>query len=232
MKRLTVRLGAVALAVATLFGADAALAQGAKPAQSQGPVKLDLIAMQSPWTKLCSKDPANGKQVCYTTRDFGQQADQPPTLAMAVYEVKGEEKRMVRFLLPVGLLLQPGFRMSLDKGEPIDGKFAVCFPNGCFAEGQVSGAAMAALKKTTTASISVKNQGGVEVTFNVPMKDFAAAFDGEPVDPKVLEQQNAELQKQLEERAHKQRELLEKGQSSAPAAPATPAPAPAAAPAK
>ena len=64
----------------------------------------------------------------------------------------------------------------------------------------------------------------LQVTFNLPMKDFAAAFDGKPVDPKVLAQQNQELQKQLEERARLQREKLEQQQGApAPAAPAAPA---------
>jgi len=70
------------------------------------------------------------------------------------------------------------------------------------------------------------------VTFNLPMKDFGAAFDGAPVDPKVLEQQNEELQKQLQKRAEDQRKKTEQLQQTngvppapgaAPAAPATPA---------
>jgi invasion protein IalB len=130
-----VRLGGSALAVAAMFVAGAAWAQSPKTAapaagQPGGPVKLDLIAMQSPWTKLCAKDPSTGKETCYTTRDFGQAGGQGPTLAMAVYSQAGEDKRNVRFLLPLGLLLRPGFRMTLEKGEPIDGKFGFCFPTG------------------------------------------------------------------------------------------------------
>ena len=53
--------------------------------------------------------------------------DQPPTLAVAVYQVTGEDKRIVRVLLPLGLLLRPGFRLLLDKSDPIDGQFAICF---------------------------------------------------------------------------------------------------------
>ncbi len=223
-----VRFGALALAAATILCADAAFAQATKPAApapaAAGPVKLDLIPMQSPWTKICGKDQGNGKEVCYTTRDFGQAADQPPTLAVAIYQVAGEDRRMARFLLPVGLLLQPGVRLNLEKGDPIAGKFAICFPNGCFAEVQLDGAAISAMKKTTVASVVVKNQANIEVTFNIPMKEFAAAFDGPAVDPKLLEQQNQDLQKQLEEKARKQREQLEK-QSTAPAAPSAPAPA-------
>ena len=130
----------------------------APAAAPAGPIKLDLQPMASPWTKICGKDPPRSKEVCYTTRDFGQAADQPPTLAMAVYQMSGEDKRIARFLLPVGLLLQPGFRLVIDKGEPIEGKFAICFPNGCFAEAELNGQAIGALKKAQTAIVIVHNQ--------------------------------------------------------------------------
>jgi invasion protein IalB len=251
------RRGALMLAAAAVLAASGAMAQSTKPAPApsataapgtpaapagpaapgapgapavpQGPVKLDLTPMQAPWTKICGNDQNSGKQVCYTTRDFGQAVDQPPTLAIAVYQMTNEERRIARFLLPVGLLLRPGFRLVIDKGEPIDGKFAICFPNGCFAEADLNNKTIADLKKAQMASVIVRNQANVEVTFNLPMKDFGAAFDGAPVDPKVLEQQNQELQKQLEQRAQAQRQKLEQQQSTgapplvAPTAPATPA---------
>jgi len=200
--------------------APAAPAAPAAQGQPTEPVKLDLQASQSPWTKVCGKDQTNGKEVCYTTRDFAQGADQPPTLAVAVYQMQGEDRRIARFLLPVALMLQPGFRLIIDKGEPIPGHFAICFPNGCFAETDLNGAAMGNLKKATTISVQVRNQVNNQVTFNVPMKDLATAFDGPAVDPKVLEQQQQELQKQLEEKAKQQREQLEK-QTGAPAAQTT-----------
>lgn len=216
------RFGAVTLAFGVAMAAGAALAQTSpKPpvagaaAPATGPIKLELQAMQSPWTKICGKDPT-GREVCYTTRDFGQAPDQPPTLAVAIYQMTGEEKRIARFLLPVALMLKPGFRLIIDKGEPIEGKFAICFPNGCFAEAELNDKTIGALKKAQMASIIVRNQGNSEVTFTLPMKEFGAAFDGPAVDPKVLEQQNQELQKQLEEKARLQREQLEK-QSGQPA---------------
>ncbi len=205
--------------------APAAPAPGAPAAAPSGPIKIELLGLQSPWTKICGKDQSTNKEVCYTTRDFGQAADQPPTLAVAVYQMSNEEKRIARFLLPVALLLKPGFRMTIDKGEPISGSFALCFPNGCFAEAELNGASIAALKKAQAISVVVRNQAGVEVTFTVPMKDFAAAFDGPAIDPKTLEQQGQELQKQLEEKAKQQQGAAP---APAPAAPAAPAPSPAA----
>lgn len=231
-----VRIGAWTLAAGLVLAAGGASAQTKAPAapaapaapgapaaaQPTGPVKLDLTPMQAPWTKICGKDQGSGKEVCYTTRDFGQAADQPPTLAIAVYQMASEERRIARFLLPVGLLLKPGFRLVIDKGEPIDGRFAICFPNGCFAEAELNTATLGALKKATTASVIVRNQANIEVTFNLPMKDFGAAFDGPAVDPKVLAQQNEELQKQLQAKAIEERKKLEQ-QQGAPAAPAAPA---------
>jgi invasion protein IalB len=245
------RRGALMLAAAAVLAASGAMAQSTKPAPAPsataapagpaapaaapaaappGPVKLDLTPMQAPWTKICGKDQGSGKEVCYTTRDFGQAADQPPTLAIAVYQMANEDRRIARFLLPVGLLLRPGFRLVIDKGEPIDGKFAICFPNGCFAEADLNAKAIGDLKKAQIASVIVRNQANVEVTFNLPMKDFGTAFDGPAVDPKVLEQQNQELQKQLQLRAEDQRKKLEQQQSTG--APPAAAPAPAATPAQ
>ena len=222
-----VRMAAVAMAAATLLGADAALGQATKPAAPPpapvGPVKLDLVGLQPQWMKQCSKD-QGGKEVCLTQREFGQVVDQPPTLIIAVYQV-GEEHRFARFVLPLGFLLNPGFRLLPEKGEPIAGRFAFCLPQGCFAEAELSGAGINALRKSATASVVVKNQANNEVTFIVPMKDFAGAYDGPPMDPKVIEQQNQELQRQLEEKARQQREQLEKQQSSG--AQPTPAPTPA-----
>ncbi|MGO8797913.1 MAG: invasion associated locus B family protein [Roseiarcus sp.] len=221
------RFGAVALGCALAAPIGAALAQvapkPASPAPVTGPIKLDLIALQSPWTKICGTDQGNNKQVCYTTRDFGQAPDQPPTLAVAIYQMQGEDNRIARFLLPVALMIHPGFRLIIDKGEPIPGEFAICFPNGCFAETKLNGATIATLKRAQTATVQVRNQANVEVNFTVPLKDFAAAFDGPPVDPKVLAQKNQELQKQLEEKARLQREQLEKQSAQpAPAPPAAP----------
>jgi invasion protein IalB len=198
--------------------------------QTQGPVKVDLSPTQNDWTKVCGKDPSAGKEVCYTTRDFGSQPDQPPVLALAVYDVKGDDTRIVRFLMPVGLMLRPGFRFTIDKGAATDGGFEICFPNGCFAEARVKGPTIDQLKKGTILNVSVRNQVNNEVTFTVPLAGFGKSFDGPAVDPKVLEEQQKKLQEELQKRAEDERKRLEAAQPApAPgaAAPAAKAPAPA-----
>ena len=183
---------------------------------------------QTEWTKVCGKDQASGTDVCYTTRDFVSDQGQP-VLAVAVYDMKNaaqkQEVRVIRYLLPLGLLLQPGIRFNVDGQAATPGRFAVCFPNGCFAEaGGVDAGVVAAMKKGTTLNVSVQNQTQREVTFAVPLAGFGKAFDGPAIDPKVLEEQQKKLQAELEKRSEDMRKKLEQPGAAGAGAAAAPKP--------
>ncbi|MEH3144327.1 MAG: invasion associated locus B family protein [Methylobacterium frigidaeris] len=236
-------LGGLALGLASV----PALAQPKKPAapapaapapaapaqqgqQQTGPMVVQVKSepSQADWTKVCGKDQGSGAEVCYTTRDFVSDQGQA-VLAVAVYDMKGPQSaRVVRFLLPLGLLLQPGVRFAVDGGQPTPGRYAVCFPNGCFAEvAGVKDDVVNAMKKGTTLNVSVQNQVQREVTFAVPLGGFGKAFDGPPIDPKVLEEQQKKLQEELQKRSEEMRKQLESqnaGKGGAPAATAAPKP--------
>jgi invasion protein IalB len=198
-------------------------------AQNAGPsiVSVKAEPSQPDWTKVCGKDQNANTEVCYTTRDFVSDQGQP-VLAVAVYDVKGgpQPQKVVRFLMPLGLLLQPGMRFAIDQGPATPGKYAICFPNGCFAEAQVKDDFIGAFKKGTNLNVSVQNQAGREVTFAVPAAGFGKAFDGPAIDPKVLEEQQKKLQEELEKRSEELRKRLESNAGAAPAAGAQTAPKP------
>ena len=171
--------------------------------------RLPLIATQQAWTKVCGKDPSANKQVCYTTRDFSAEAGKPPVLALAVYDIQGDDQRIVRMLMPIGLMLRPGFRFTVDGQQPIDGTYEICFPNGCFAEAKVKGSLLDAMKKAKTVDVNVRNRDSAEVIFQVPLDGFGAAFEGPAIDPKVLQEQQQKLQAELQKRAEDERKKLE-----------------------
>jgi invasion protein IalB len=202
-------------------------APGAAAGAQAGPtvVQLKSEPSQTEWTKVCGRDQAQNAEVCYTTRDFVSDQGQP-VLAVAVYDVKtAQPQRIVRFLMPLGLLLQPGIRFAPDTTQATAGRYAICFPNGCFAEAPVSPDTLNALKKGTTLNVSAQNQVGREVTFAVPLAGFPKAFDGPAIDPKQLEEQQRKLQSELEKRSDELRRRLETsaGGGAAPgAAPAAP----------
>ncbi len=202
--------------------APGAAPQAAPQGQATGPtvVQVKPEPSQADWLKVCGEDPGNKKKICYTTRDFVSDQGQP-VLAVAVYDVAGDQNRIVRFLMPLGLLLNPGIRFSIDAGQGQSGKYAVCFPNGCFAEGAVGQATIDQMRKGNTLKVSVQNQFTREVTFEVPLTGFGKAFDGAPIDPKVLEEQQRQMQEQMQKQADDLRKKLETG-GGAPAAPAKP----------
>ena len=204
--------------------------QGGQAAAGPTVVQVKPEPSQTSWTKVCGKDQAANKEICYTTRDFVSDQGQP-VLAAAIYDVKGDPNKIVRFLMPLGLLLTPGIRFGVDTAQPTPGRYAICFPNGCFAEAQVKDDFINQMKKGTTLSVSVQNQVAREVSFAIPLADFAKGFDGAAIDPKVLEDQQKALQDEL---AKRQEELRQKlgagGANAAPGAPGA-APIPGAAPA-
>src|ERR687890_299834 len=110
--------------------------QPAPQAQQQtGPMVVQVKSepSQPEWTKVCGKDQNTSSEICYTTRDFVSDQGQP-VLALAVYDVKGQQaQKVVRFLMPLGLLIKPGIRFAIDQSAPIAGTYTMCFPNGCFA---------------------------------------------------------------------------------------------------
>jgi invasion protein IalB len=183
-------------------------------APPQGPQRVDLQPAQANWTKVCGKDQAANKEVCYTTRDFGVEPNQAPVLAMAVYDIKGDDTRIVRFLMPVALMLKPGFRFSVDKGALQEGAFEICFPNGCFAESRVKGPVIDTLKKGASVNVIVKNQVGNEVTFVLPLGGFGPSFDGPAIDPKVLEEQQRQMQDALQKKAQEMQNQLQQPQTA------------------
>ena len=201
--------------------APAAPAPGAGGQQSN---KLPLVATQKDWTKVCGKDQAANKEVCYTTRDFSAEAGKPPVLALAVYDIHGDDTKIIRMLMPIGLMLRPGFRFVIDDGQPTEGAYEICFPNGCFAEAKVKTALIDTMKKGTTVNVSVRNQGNAEVIFSVPMAGFGKAFDGPAIDPKVLQEQQQKLQAGLQKQAEEQRKKLEAEKGTSPTGGAAPAP--------
>ena len=195
--------------------------QQAQPQQAQpqnaGAVTVALKAepSQPEWTKVCGKEQAASTEVCYTTRDFVTDKGQR-IAAVALYDAKGKgAQKLMRVLVPLGFLVSPGTRITVDKNPPVAGRFSSCLPHGCFVEAPVKDDFVTAIKKGTTLNVSARNPAGKEITFTIPVAGFGKAFDGPPIDPQVL----AERQKQMQEEIQKRQEELRSRQMSNPGNP-------------
>ena len=197
-------------------------AGAAQPAAQGGPAIVNLKAdpNQANWTKVCGRDPATQRETCYTTRDFVAE-NNTPVLAVAVYETKldaSKVERQIRYLLPLTFLLQPGVRTSVDGGQPVAGRYTICVQNGCFAEFAPDNAAFSKIKAGTNLTLQVKNQADREVAFVIPLAGFAQGFDGAPIDPRVIEEEQKRQSEQLERQGEELRRKLQAGQPATPGA--------------
>jgi invasion protein IalB len=205
--------------------AQAPAAQAPAPQQQPtGPVTVAVKPdpSQTDWIKQCAQDPGTKKEVCFTTRYFVASDNGEPLLAVAVYSTQDDKEKILRYLMPPALLLQPGIRFGVDAGQQEAGRYTICFPNGCFAEARVKDEFVKSMRAGTTLKVSAQNAAGQEVTFEAPLTGFAKGFDGPPIDPKVLEEQQKKLQEELQKRGEamrKQQEEQQKQQAPAPAQP-------------
>jgi invasion protein IalB len=142
-------------------------------------------------------------------------------VSIGLREVKADKKKLLLVAVPPGVLLQPGMRINVDQNQPVAAKFSICFPNNCFAEADVSDAVLGQLKKGTNLLVRVFNQQGQEIGFVTKLDGFGKAYDGPPIDPKVVEEEQKRLQEELQKRAEEARKKLieQSGQGAGQAAP-------------
>jgi invasion protein IalB len=187
-------LGALAAMAAVIVGTSHSVAQqGAPKAQPKAKPKAAPAPTPTPtpqaqqagqpdltysfWTKICQKGPeANAKQVCFHARDAHLESGMPVALVVLV-EPEGEAKKLLRVTLPLGVSLQAGTRVIIDSGQPLTGPY------------EASNELITKMKSGQTLHVQGINGSGQPINIPMPLTDFAKAYDGPPIDPKELEQQ-------------------------------------------
>jgi invasion protein IalB len=184
-----------------------------QPAQQQAQPQQDAIQLiYSPWTKFCLKgQDTNAKQVCFTGKDGRIESGQP-VVAAVIIEPEGEPKKVLRVTLPLGMQLVHGTRIYVDQNQPQQSPYVICFQNGCMSDYEATADQLANMKKGQALTVQAINANGQALTLQLPLADFAKAYDGPPTDPKVFEEQQKKLQEELQKRADDARKRLEEQQ--------------------
>jgi invasion protein IalB len=188
---------------------QAPAAQGAPADQQQQAQGEQPPVVYSPWTKFCGKDNnPQAKEVCLTVKEARLETGQFLAGA-ALIEQAGEEKKLFRITLPLGMQIPQGTRLLLDKEEPQLGRYVVCLPNGCMADFEVSKDFVAKLKKGQQIVLQGINLPGQAASYMLPLTDFAKANDGPATDPKQFEADQKKLQEELQKKADEARKRLQ-----------------------
>jgi invasion protein IalB len=187
------------------------------PAQPQQQQAEQPQLIFSPWVKLCNKDPdPNSKRVCVTVKD-GRVESGLLVVSVAIIEMDGDQRKLMRMSLPYGVALTHGTRMIVDQGTPATAPFVTCLPpvvppGGCIADYEATVDTINRMKKGQLLTVQAIHMNGQPMSPQLELKDFAKAYDGPPTDPKVFEEQQKKLQDELQKRAEDARKRLESQQ--------------------
>jgi invasion protein IalB len=141
----------------------------------------------APWRKVCFKatQEAGSKMVCRTTIngkwDTGQIA-----IRVDLIEREGDPVARLQMFVPPGSFLQPGIKLTIDQGSPLQIPYVICLTNGCVAGSVANAGLIHDLESGQMLALEAVNSNVVGVTTSLPLKDFAEVHRAAPA--QVFEQ--------------------------------------------
>ena|SRR5258707_14986241 len=85
-----------------------------------------------------------------------------------------------------GSFLQPGIKLTVDQGSPVQIPYVICLANGCVAGSVATASLIQDLESGQMLALETVNSNVVGVTTSLPLKEFAKVYQGAPA--QVFEQ--------------------------------------------
>jgi invasion protein IalB len=195
------------LAVCALIAVSSGVSAQTNPAGSpSGQPQSHLPQLLfSPWVKLCNKDAdPRAKRLCLTFSD-GRLGNGQLLVNIALAEVDGEQRKLLRLSMPHGVALQHGTRLIVDQMQPATAPFVTCLPpglppGGCISDYEATADLIGRMKSGQILTVQAIHMSGQAFSWQLGLKDFAKAYDSPPTDPAVFAQQQKKQQDELRTR--------------------------------
>jgi len=153
---------------------------GGKPSEAEvGPrgEHMPRNIQYSAWRKLCFKS-SDGKTLCRTSSNGTWETGQVAVRVDLIERADGQPRLQV--FLPVGLYLQPGVKVTVDKHQSRQFPYSWCLTNICVAANRVASDLIQEMQTGKNLSLEVVNTNISTVTTSVPLDSFATAHKNPP----------------------------------------------------
>jgi invasion protein IalB len=130
------------------------------------------------WRKFCFKA-AGTKMVCRTTISGTWETGQT-AVRVDLIEREGDGTARLQFFLPVGLYLQGGVKLTIDKGDPYRVPYVWCLTNTCIAADLADPKTIREMESGQTLLLEVVDTNILAITTSLPLNQFAAVHQGAP----------------------------------------------------
>ncbi|MGF1503018.1 MAG: invasion associated locus B family protein [Paracoccaceae bacterium] len=163
----------------TALLALAALAQSAAAQDVQEVV----TGTYGDWDIRCATDPEANREVC-VMHQVGKGPAGNDVLEVRVRKLDGVQTNegqtvpaAIQIAAPLGVLLRSGVRVQVDGNQTRAAGFEICVPGRCLVRDAMTTDFLNEMKRGSTARMTVVSPQQGEVTVNVSLSGFTAAFN-------------------------------------------------------
>lgn len=201
----------------------------AAPAADAAAAATPATAAQQNWLKVCDPLP-DGQQACIMRQVV--LANGQFLGSFLLRDDPGQESRLLAVAaVPLGVLLPFGLTWQIDGAKPIRVPYMLCDPTSCATQLVINEQYVNSLKKGGTLKLTAKNRQNEDLTIEITLAGFTAAYDGDAALTfdefrKETSGENA-LEQVLQDRAEELRKQLDGGAAAPAAGAETPAAPPA-----
>jgi invasion protein IalB len=132
----------------------------------------------SDWQKFCFKTPG-ANAVCRTTISGKWETGQS-AVRIDLIEREGEGSARLQLFLPVGLYLQAGAKLTVDKGKSYQIPFAWCLTNTCIAGERANPELIRQMEAGQQLKLEVTDTNLLSVDTLLPLNQFASVRKAAP----------------------------------------------------
>jgi invasion protein IalB len=156
----------LALAFAT-FGGDA-LAQGA------------VRSVHGDWQIRCDTPPGAQSEQCALMQSVTAEDRPNVGLTVIVLKTADQKSRLMRVVVPLGVLLPSGLGLKIDNNDVGRAGFVRCLPNGCVAEVVMEDKLIDQMRNGQTSTFIIFQTPEEGIGFPMSLKGFGEGFDKLP----------------------------------------------------
>jgi len=153
-------------------------AQGAAPDAAPGATGPGSVVREThgAWQVSCRTPPGAKEEKCALVQSVTAEDRPNVGLTVVFYEAIGENKKLLRVVVPLGVLLPTGLGLKIDDQDVGNAPFLKCGKRGCVAEVVLQDEVIAKLKKGTNAMFIIFDTPEAGIGIPVSLQGFSDAF--------------------------------------------------------
>ena len=166
---------AVVLGLTGQAGAQAATPDSATPETGPGSIVKET---HGAWQVSCRTPPGAKEEKCALVQSVTAEDRPNVGLTVVFYKAVGEDKKLLRVVVPLGVLLPTGLGLKIDNQDVGNAPFLKCGKRGCIAEVVLQEEVIQKMKTGTNAMFIIFDTP--EAGFGIPisLQGFGAALAG------------------------------------------------------